>query len=427
MRRGQLTLIIIAMLLVLIIVGIILYAARSVTTKRGEERVETQQRTAALLKPVQDYVAQCLDLSARSIIELLGTQGGHIYASQGGITPDPLALGTDYVLDGTTKVSYAILPPQGNVGTLFYAKPPEYPWPTFPVLYNETGALLFDSYLQGYYGRNQLPQLEGQGSLQEELEVSVLAKTQTCVDWTVFQKQGIDVQTGQPSLRVVFGARGTSFLLYYPMNLTSVVTNTEARADSFAIELPVRMKAIHQLAHYVVDKEVTNISFDPSSLVLDNVAVSTARNVNAQDDILKFIDPSSRLGGVQYVFQVARKNRVPAIVWVKDSDVASVKLCDSSVISSDAEHVSGDVSSCNNIDGSFNGFSWTMQAYDPDEDNATFRYYVGPSRDLTPYTVTLNDASFAQVQLIVEASDSQFTVPETIDSQTILIPVGVNP
>ncbi|HSU73227.1 MAG TPA: hypothetical protein VLJ21_05260 [Candidatus Binatia bacterium] len=432
MRRGQLTLIIIVVLLVLIIVGIVLYAARSASSKRGEERVETQQRTAALLKPVQEYVTQCLDLSARSIIEILGKQGGHVYTSQGGITPDPLVLGTDYVLDGTTKVTYAILPPEGNVGTLFFAKTPDYPWPTFPMLYNDTpNALgtydvLIPEYLQGYFGRNQLLQLEGTNSLQEELEAAVLAKTQSCIDWSVFEKQGLSVETGTPSLQVVFGTRGTSFLLYYPANLTSEVSGTKTHVDSFATELPVRMKAIHELAHYVMDKEVTNLSFDPTSLVLDQVQVSTSHDAYLHDDLLQFIDPASSLGGVQYVFQVARKNRAPALVWIPNDTIATWKLCDGSVISFDGTHLSGDVSNCV---GSFTGFNVEVRAYDPDEDAVTFRAFAGGQQNpLQPsYTVTYEDASsYREVQIVVEASDSQFTDPDLTDRLTFRIPAGTS-
>ena len=427
MRRGQISLMIIVMLLVLIVVGIILYAARTATTKRGEERVETQQRTAALLKPVQEYVTQCLDLSARSTIELLGKQGGVIYASQGGITPDPGS--NEYVPDGQLKINYIIRPPEGNVGMVFFSNVPEYPWGQFPELWdNSTGAWMqiIPEFFQGYYGINKLPPLENaDGSLQQQLETSVLEKTKVCFDWTVFEAQGIHIEPGEADLRVVFGTRGTSFLLFYPMNLTGTVTGATARIDSFAIELPVRLKAIHELAHAVVDKEVTNITFDPSSLVIDGVSVSIARDAYNFDDVFQFLDPASRLGGVQYVFQAARKNRAPALVWIPNSTSQSWRLCSGSTISFSGSSFSGEVSMCP-PDSGFNGFSHQLRAYDPDEDTVTYRLSAGPGLQQVPpdYAVTSVDASFGKVQVLVEASDTEFTVPVLADNQRVFIPTS---
>jgi len=430
MRRGQLTLIIIVFLLVMIVVGLILFAARTATTKRGEERVETQQRTAALLKPVQEYITQCLDLSARGTIELLGRQGGVIYASQGGITPDPSRLGIDYMNDGPVQVAYAILPPSGNVGNppFFFSNPPEYPFPTFPTLYDETGVKLADDFYEGYYGSNRLPQLErpNPASLQEQLETSVLSKVNACFDWEVFRTQGILVSPDNASLRVVFGNRGTSFLLHYPMNLTSIVTGTTARVDSFAVELPVRLKALHEVANFVVDEDATNITFNPSSLLLGDVSVSVARDVSENDDLLVFKDAYSRLGGVPYILQFGRKNRVPAIIFTPDPSASTAKLCETSTLSADGNFIVGDSSAC--VDGSFKSFSIELNSVDPDEDNVTYRYLAGntltplPPNTYTPTSAEIN--TFNKVQVIIEASDTGFASSESIDTQTIFITAG---
>ena len=51
--RGQLTLLIIVGILIAIMVGIVLYAARSTSAKKGESNINTQQQTSELLKPVE--------------------------------------------------------------------------------------------------------------------------------------------------------------------------------------------------------------------------------------------------------------------------------------------------------------------------------------------------------------------------------------
>lgn len=417
---------IIIALLILIMVGIVLYAARSATTKRGEERVETQQRTAALLQPVQDYVTQCLDLMARAAIEQLGSQGGVLYTTQGGMIPEPglTELGIRYVTVEGAKVAYAIQPPQGAVGAVFFSQLPEYPWATFPSIYDDNGTLLLAEYLQGYYGINKLPQLQrpDPGSVQEQLETVVLGRTRSCIDVSVLEQQGIRIVEGTPFLRVVFGERGTSFLLTYPLEVTSTVSGTSADIDAFAVELPVRLRTLMDVAHTVVDKDVTDISFDTSSLVLKDIAISTQRDVYQSDDLLVFNDPYSSLGGRPFVFRAARKNRAPALVWIPNVTVDAALLCDGSTITASAATLTGDAGSCNG-DG-FKGFSYAIKAYDPDEDVVAFAYTAGPSKQQVPpaYAVTSNDAGFTRVAVQISASDRQFT-----DMQEILVPIDFNP
>src|SRR5574341_43757 len=86
--KAQITIFIIIGLLVVIAFGITLYAASKMGT-RFETR-ETQQRVEQLgIQPIQDYVTTCLSLAVTDALGLIGKQGGVIYKSQGGTTPDP--------------------------------------------------------------------------------------------------------------------------------------------------------------------------------------------------------------------------------------------------------------------------------------------------------------------------------------------------
>lgn len=407
--RGQLTLIIIVALLIAIMVGIILYAARSTTIKKGEERLDTQQRTNTLLKPVDEFVRQCLELASRTALEQLGQQAGVLYASQNGLTPDPY-LAADYVTHDGIKVPYAELPPQGNVGTLFFSDTPQYPWETFPAIY-ENDTLIIAEYLQGYYGVNTLAQLTGPNSVQEQLEQAILGKTTTCLDWNIFTPQGITVTAQTPNLRVVFGERSTSFLLHYPLDVTSTVSGTTSHLDSFAIEIPVRMKSILDASHAAIDKDVTDITFDPSSLVYGNIGITASRELF--DDIIIVTDPSSSLGGKPYLFQYARKNRAPALVRIPN---ATNTICAGGIISGSTASFTADASSCGDGYGSS---TIPVRAYDPDEDAVTFTYQVRTEPVMPPatYTVTTSDTSFGILPVIVRASDGQLS-----DQQYVIIP-----
>ena len=164
MKNAQITIFIIIGILVVVAFGITLYAG---TKMSG--RIETKQTTQRLeqlgLQPLQDYVNTCLSLATKEGLKLIGKQGGTIYASQGGLTPDY----TDekqYITQEETKVPYLIMPPEGNVGNtdcnteedceenccLFQSEPPGYPYLGFPYA---GGELLFT----GYYGMSKIPPL----------------------------------------------------------------------------------------------------------------------------------------------------------------------------------------------------------------------------------------------------------------------------
>ena len=407
--RGQLTLLIIVGILIAIMVGIVLYAARSTSAKKGESNINTQQQTSELLKPVEEFTRQCLDLAARTSLNQLGAQAGTLYESQGGLTPDPYS-STDYVLHNSVKVPFAILPPQGDVGTLFFADTPKYPWETFPAIY-ENGTVLIAEYLQGYYGINTLPQLIGLNSVQDQLENAVLVATTTCLDWTIFEPQGITVIPQTPHLRVIFGERSTSFLLSYPLDVTSTVTGTTSHIDAFAVDIPVRTKSIMQAARATIDKDVNDITFDPSSVLYGTIGISTSRELF--DDILTVTDPSSTVGGKPYLFQFARKNRAPAILWIQN---ATDKVCDSGTVHASTSVLFVDATGCGT---GFDSTTLSVRAYDPDEDAVTFSFQIRtePVMPSATYTVTTADASFTILPVTARATDGQYT-----DEQTIIIP-----
>lgn len=424
MARGQLTLIIIIALLIVIMVGVILYAARTVSEKKGEERLETQQKTAALLQPVQEYITQCLSLSAKDALEKFGMQGGAIYSSQGGTISDPIE-GVDHILMDRTKVSYGIVPPIGTLGKppFFFSDVPEYPWGSFPEFRSSTGDILFDEYFLGLYGYNNLPQLQkpDEDSAEEQLEGATLESAKNCFQFEIFEQQGIKVDPGEPIIEIVFGSRGTSFLMTYPLNVTSTVSGTTVKADAFAVELPVRLRKILQIANLAADKDVSNITFDASSFTVDGIGVSTSRDVAGNDDVILVRDPQSSIGGQLYEFQFARKNRAPALVYIPNSTMNSKKICGGTTISIQPSAIHFDTSVCDPALSS-SSFSVTLNAYDPDEDNVTFSGVAGPSKKPLPYTITDNDVSLQIVNVIIRATDQ-----ELIDEQTLNISVVFSP
>ncbi len=74
-KRGQVTLFIIIGLILLLSIGIVIY----LTTTRVVRPIEEKIEVPADVKPVHDFITQCLYNTAKTGVNLLGMQGGYIF------------------------------------------------------------------------------------------------------------------------------------------------------------------------------------------------------------------------------------------------------------------------------------------------------------------------------------------------------------
>ena len=132
--KGQITVIMIIVILVLIIFGAVTYMTTSVQEAKGEEAVRKQILSQARMQPLQEYVTSCLDLSAKASLEFMGRQGGQLYLSQGGPIADPsrVDFGSTYLTYEEYDLPYAVVRLDRKFANFFSPDVPEYPWKTFP-------------------------------------------------------------------------------------------------------------------------------------------------------------------------------------------------------------------------------------------------------------------------------------------------------
>ena len=324
--KGQITLFIIIGVVVLVAFGLTFYVV-SQTAKGVKGRPAEQVLEQTIIKPIDDYITTCLTLAANEGLELLGKQGGWLY--QSGLPEVPEPAEGNYVVYNEYKVRYAIVPPEGNVGTtgreIFFSQPPEYPFPGFPWISSKE-----EPHFYGYYGVSKLPPLYKKNqtggpvtsSIQEMLERFVEKSVVECADWKGFEAQELSFRTGNPSAELLFAetreALGTEQFISFKLNWTveiSPPTGEKTTLKEFSAKLPVRLARVYFAAKNLIDADVTDISLEPSST--EFVVSTLPAGEDDKDSIVILEHPYSTIAGKPYEFRIARKNRNPAL-WQID-------------------------------------------------------------------------------------------------------------
>lgn len=434
MRKGQITIFIIIGVLVLIAFSIAIY----VGTKM-KQRVEVKQTTQTVeklgIQPIQDYITTCLSLATTEGLFLIGRQGGVIYQSQGGTTPEPLpetfVTYTDPDRTEQLKVQYLILPPEGNVGTLFFSEPPEYPYPEFPYPPGEATPLF-----KGYYGENKMPPLytiSGQtgervsNSIQENLETFIAKKTANCVDWKTFEEKGYTITSGNATASLIFAEKQEQFAgeqyitieLDWPVEI-STPGGDKALLTDFAIKAQVRLATIYYTVKQMVDSDVTDISYIPQNIGAFSVSIVPY----GEDSFVAVKDAQSIVANKPFEFWIPRKNRRPAL-WRIDTEPledvtfhvtpegrgTTVSVQDNVLVFNDP---------CQEA-GVQNPYLIQLNASDPDEDKVTYTVHLPESSN---NEIPQDAVNFAY-SITVFAKDRSAHTNDWFDSQEIPIQVTI--
>ncbi|VVB80881.1 Uncharacterised protein [uncultured archaeon] len=422
--KAQITIFIIIGILVVVAFGITLYAGTKMSGRI--ETKETTQRLEQLgLQPLQDYINTCLDISSKEALKLIGKQGGTIYASQGGLTPDyadtgPYLTLTDQDL-GELKTPYLVMPPEGNVETLFYAEPPDYPFPGFPYA---GGELLFT----GYYGMSKMPPLYKKtpagenvtNSIQENLEKYIAQKTAECTKWKTFEDKGYTITAGNPAVSLIFAEKQEQFQgekyitieLNWPIEIATP-GGDKTQLKDFAVKENVRLATVYFTAKQIIDADVTDISYKPENR--ESFTVTTTRE--GEDSIVVLKDTQSTLDNKPYEFWIARKNRRPAL-WqidtteldkfafhVKENRGASITISGNKLVITDI---------CVN-----DPVTIELNASDPDENEIIY--------DVTPKQIPGENAIGLPFGIRVYAKDNSAHDENWYDYQDIQLQVALCP
>lgn len=428
MKQGQLTVFIIIGILVVISFGITIYIGQ--TMRQPTQQAETQQRQEQLnIQPLNEYVTSCLDLASAEALDLVGKQGGVLYKSQGGITPNKKPTDDFFTYEdeeyGQLNVSYLIIPSEGDIPDFFYTEPPRYPFDGFP--YGPTNQPIFT----GYYGINKLPPLYKtspetnqtvNGSIQETLEQAIAKQTTTCADFLPFKQQGYTMETKQATAELIFATRPQQFrgeqqltiTLNWPLTITSP-DGTVTSHDTFTTKQPLRLATVYYTVKSLIDSDVSDISYTPQAPT--GFTIETIRQ--ADNSFLILADTESTLHDHDYEFWIPRKNRRPAL-WHIQTEPLRLHVAESRTteLSTSSEQLiindpCPEPTARNTI---------PLQASDPDEN--TIRYEVDVPQSTTN-AIPPAAAGVPNYYITIYAKDQSTNPQSWFDSQQL--PVQVSP
>lgn len=306
-KKSQITIFIIIGLVLIVVVGLLYY----LSTLSSEGEIEEEARSTEKIKPelqaVENFVTQCLEVTAKEGLTLLGKQGGYIYRSQGGVLVDFREddEGLFYIKKGENLVSYSIFPLRQNIGN-YYFDAPEYPYIGFP----SEGP-------EGLFGINTLPTLN---QMKSNLKNYIENNLADCIDdFQSFTEYDI---TGSDFDVVVEIARSdVTFNLKYPLQVVSKINQDTVNLDNFFIKENVRLQKIREVVNNLIERDNRDIEFDisnPTSLE-PGFNVDIARSLVENDDLITITDTDSLVNGRAFEFSFSRQNRRPALHQIDDS------------------------------------------------------------------------------------------------------------
>jgi len=319
MRRGQLTLIVIVGLVMLIVLGLIYFVIASDAAQRSRSSIDESRFSREAVAPVREFVQGCLDNALASSLLILGKQGGVLYESQGGLVADVGApAGLRVVSYDDYRVPYGLHAPRGVVSAFFYADPPDYPWPRFPLLTTDTN--VFD--YQGFFGFERLPPLQGEfenalPSVEGQLRAAVLHTLKSCLDFSQLQGIPATVAGEVTDVGVFLNLEDTAVVVNTTLEVRSQDGGSGTVLGQFTSRSDVRLRKVYDTIHALLGRDGTDIRANIQGFVADGIVSAVTSDIRPGDNLLVASDTVGLVGGQQYEFRVMLENRQPALVYIR--------------------------------------------------------------------------------------------------------------
>ncbi|MBI2557974.1 hypothetical protein HYW20_01520 [Candidatus Woesearchaeota archaeon] len=360
--RSQVTLLMIVGLVIFITISMVLYLHKSTFKKYSQQTIKNSQEASLDSQSVKDFVTGCISNLAKDAVALLGKQGGYIYRSQGGTLADydPTLEGKFFVKHNGYNVAYNILPFKNrDIPPIYHSEIPDYPWLTFPYETETSNTELFKGPIFGFSGMP--PLFSGQPhSIQNQIGTFIDNKITSCADLSMFESQGYEVEMFDSNTTITIGSSDININSIIPIRVTNTLTKQTFEMREFSSKLDIRLEEIYYFINRLVDEDTTNITFSIKDAQNNRDSMKVAAYELGHEDLIAIIDEKSLINGQPYQYIFARKNRAPALYYIRPNTLT--------FDSSKTQIEEADVLSGN-----------TLKAEDPDEDNYNFRIFIGES------------------------------------------------
>ena len=309
-------------IVIFIAVGLVLYLSKTAVKKSGQVAEKKIQTTALGAQPIKEFVVNCLDKLSKDAFVLLGKQGGYIYTTQGG-TVIPFTdsdEGVIFVKNNNANMAYNIKPLMLQAPSPFSTTIPEYPWVIFPYGPINQNIKTFN----GIFGLNGMPPLNashGPHSMQVQIETFIDDNMKKCLDFSVFTNEGYDIQSSKSKTKVLIGTKDVSVKSNIPLKVTNIKTQEKYEFNEFSAVLNVRLSEMYYFIKDIIDKDISQINFDIKDAAnnKNSFKIKVIENVYQKDDLISIKDEQSSIYGQPFEYVFGRKNRAPALYYLKDN------------------------------------------------------------------------------------------------------------
>lgn len=250
-KKGQITLFIILGIVLIFSTAIIIF----IRTQAKEEMPLIPEVTESLpvaVQPVKDYIEDCIYITSKEAIEMIGTHGGYIGLGPQYARYTSKAMRIDPA--GTDPTSYDALTvsPEWQVPYWNYMTSPN----------DCTAACQFGS------ERPPLLKTQGPNSIEEQIDNYVKANLDECLgDFSDFNDRGFFVEKkGNISMRTVITDNNVIVFVEYPFEVT--FGDTTADMSQYLVTLNVNLKDIYNLASEITTLAVNNKFLEQHALNL---------------------------------------------------------------------------------------------------------------------------------------------------------------
>ena len=246
-KKGQVTIFVIVGLLILITAGIVIFTTQEIT--KGKPNLDVPD-VSLEAKPVIELINDCLDFTAKNGLLIIGRSGGSIIPPKVGYP----VYQSEAVPLSSVNVPYWRYMSDCSQGSCEFSQQPALCKPSSKTC---TGSAT--SY-------NDLP------SIEEQLEGYIINHIDECIqDFQLFSAQYDVKQTGSKDVTVIFGDEDTSFVLEYPIRITSFSTGNTNDKEEFQVSLDVPLKHMYEVAEEIIDFSRETSFYEHATMQLINI------------------------------------------------------------------------------------------------------------------------------------------------------------
>ncbi len=402
MKKSQISMF---LLIGVLLLGVTIIVLVLIPSQVDEDFLQRQSTESANVDTIKTLIQSCVETSAENVLFQIGMQGGRWYEGE---NADSSFYSVGFRYQGQMH----------NVGFGLTRKQNEIPPPYYPSnIPSQSGyGYTLDFLRQNFFGarlwgQNELPKLcsrfgpnnptnnasryscdvgtyGNQNTIQDILHREIQQKIFSCVtkrDDVISETVASLIQTRQ-DVEVLLG--DTTVRVTYSIDGSITQSESVIEIPEIQVTLPIRLKRIYNLAHYMIENDLVDVSFlfsqnyneiqscryfNTSYCWDEHMDVSIIRNTGVDHvrgfDIVEIIDRESLVLGNPYRFLFAVENRRPMLEYM-DFDGTDTRP---TFVSEEGRSV-----------------RFEPIGYDPDGDSLTYSYqgwlaeYLNSS---TPYTL----------------------------------------